>query len=361
MKRTTFLFCLVIYLMTQPLRAAVVEDLYSVELPVADQTTAQRLSVFNQAFRNVIVKLTGSQAVLEQPSLKRPLNNSARYVRQFRYFQRELEATDEMLETSQLMLKVTFNQEALEDLLRENGIAIWGKQRPNTLLLISYDVNKNISLISSDTNDDMVGLLDDLANQLGLPVLYPLLDLEDRVQLGVKDVLDLNEQSIETLAARYAPDAVLIGNITGRTGKGWEGRWQIRTSTQIANWNHQARSRDEVMHRLMARLAQTLAGEYALDAYVDAEEDILFTVDGVFQVQDHIKVQSYLQSLDAVELSRPVQFTQDKVVYRVTLHSSSDDLTRLIGLGNVLELVELPQIDVASETQTINMHYRFVQ
>lgn len=360
MKRTAFLICLVIYLAMLPSRAAVVDDLYSVELPVADQTTAQRLNVFNQAFRNVIVKLTGSQNVLEQASLKRPLNNSARYVRQFRYFQQELEATDEMLETSQLMLKVTFNQDAVEDLLRQNGIAIWGKQRPSTLLLVSYDVNKNVSLVSSDTNDDVVGMFDQLANRLGLPVLYPLLDLEDRVQLGVRDVLDLNEQSIETLAARYAPDAVLIGNITGRSGKGWEGRWQIRTSTQIANWSHQAHGRDEVMQQLMARLAQTLAGEYALNAYVDAEQDILFTVDGVFRIQDHIKVQSYLQSLDAVELSRPVQFSPDKVVYRVSLHSSSDDLTRLIGLGNVLELVELPQIDVASETQTVNMHYRFI-
>ena len=88
------------------------------------------------------------------------------------------------------MLSVVFNKDAIDNLLRENAIAIWGKERPSTLLLISYNVNKDASIVSSDTTPAVVKELDELSARKGLPVLFPLLDLEDRVQLGIQDIID---------------------------------------------------------------------------------------------------------------------------------------------------------------------------
>ena len=64
-----------------------------------------------------------------------------------------------------------------ESLLRQNGLSVWGKERPGTLLLVNYDVNRRYEWISGDTAPEWVDVMDGLASQQGMPVLYPLLDL----------------------------------------------------------------------------------------------------------------------------------------------------------------------------------------
>ena len=347
-------------LLASNLQAAVVEDLYTVELAVADQTTGQRLEIFKQAFRDVIVKVSGSAEALDLPVMSRPLKSSSRYVHQYRYITRKDDAEDGF-DAGQLFLRVAFNQDAVENLLRNHDIPIWGKERPSTLLLISYEVNKNASIVSSDTVPEIVEELDELARLQGLPVLFPLLDLEDRLQFGVQDIIKSNDENISIAAARYAPDAVLVGQISGRAGKGWQGQWQAQFSNQIFNWTFQAGSRQDVMSQAIAQLAQTLASEYALESFTMIEEDVLFSVDQMTELGDHIKVLSYLQSLDAIESVRLILIDQDKVTYRIKLRNASEDLSRLIALSYVLEQLELPQIDAATDDQSIIMNYRFIR
>lgn len=340
-------------------QAALVEDLYSIELAVADQTTTQRLAIFKQAFRNVIVKVSGSPETLKHPGMSRPLKSSARYVRQYRYINRKDESEDNFAE-SQLFLRVTFNQEAIENLLRSNEIAIWGKERPSTLLLVSYQLNKKTSIIASDTTPEMVDEFELLAQNLGLPVLFPLMDLEDRQLFGVEDILGGNQQNIKLAEARYLPDATLSGQITGLVGKGWQGNWQLSFAEKLHNWTFNAGTREELMSQVVAKLAQTLAQEYALDSTTNLNEQVLFSVDQITRLTDHIKVLSYLKSLDAIETVRPVLVSQDKVTYRMTLRNSTEDLARLISLNYVLEQLDLPQIDTADD-KTIMMNYCLVQ
>lgn len=361
MKRTTLLLALLVQLIfCSPLYAVVMEDLYTIELPVADQTTSMRLSVFNEAFGQVIVKISGSEETLQHEGFKRPMKNSSRYVHQFRYIVRKDEQSD-AFDAGQLFLRVVFNQDLVEKLMRENNISVWGKERPSTLFLISFDVNKNASLVSSDTTSELVEEIDVQARRQGLPVLFPLLDLEDRMILGIQDVININENNIDALAARYAPDAILTGQVVGRVGKGWRGEWQVRFSDRVFNWKYQGSSRQDVMHQAIAQLAKTLASEYALQSYQSFEQSVLFSVDQVAGITDHIKVQAYLQSLDAVESARLVLIDNDKVTYRVKLRNTADDLHRLITLGYVLEQVDLPQINAATDDQTVLMNYRLIR
>lgn len=359
--KTLFLTLILLLLtLSNNLFAAVVGDLYTVELPVADQTTTQRLQVFNQAMREVIVKVSGSEAALANPGLERPLSNSSRYVQQFRYIAKK-EASAENFETSQLFLRTAFNQELLEKLLRENNVPVWGKERPSTLLLISYDVNKNVSLVSGDTTPDVIEELDAVASRKGIPVLFPLLDLEDRVILGVQDVVQLNEESIQSLAGRYAPDAILVGQIVGRVSKGWQASWQLRFGNRSLNWTYRGQSPADIMNQAVGQLASTLATEYALQTYTNMSEDILLRVEAVKGLVDYQRVLDYLQSLDAVKAVRLVLIDQDYVTYRVTLRNTVQDLQQLISLGYTLEQLELPQVNAASDDQTILMNYRLIR
>jgi uncharacterized protein len=351
------IFCLMPW---SNLQAAVVDDLYTVELPVADQTTTHRLEVFNQALREVIVKVSGSDEVLDRPDLERPLKNSSRYVRQFRYINKKVD-TAEAIEGSQLYLSTVFNEDLLEKLLRENNIPVWGKERPSTLLLISFDENETVALVSGDTTPDVVEELDTVAARKGLPVLFPLLDLEDRVILGVEDIVQLNEANIQALVARYAPDAVLVGQIVGRADNDWQGSWQLRFGDRMLEWNDRAQNREAVMQQAIGHLSKTLATEYALQTFSNLGEDVLLRVDGITGVAGYQRILSYLQSLDAVESVRLVMIHENQVTYRVSLRNSLQDLQQLISLGYLLEQMELPQVDATSAEQTVLMNYRLLR
>ncbi len=342
------------------LQAAVVEDLFSVELAVADRTTSQRLEVFKQAFQDVLVKVSGSKDVLSHPAMSRPIKSNARYVLQFRYINRMPEA-EENFEGGQLYLRVSFNQDAIENLLRSNDISVWGKERPSTLLLISYQMNKNTSIVSTDTTPEIVDELEILSQKHGIPVLFPLLDLEDRQLFGVQDIVNSNQDNIMMATTRYLPDATLVGQISGKMGKGWQASWQLSFTDKLYNWTFNASSHQELLSQAIAQLAQTLAQEYALESVASQDGEILFTVDQIMQLTDHIKVLSYLKSLDAVETVRPVLFSEKAVTYRMKLRNSVEDLSRLIALSFVLEQIDLPQIDAASEDQTVILNYRLIQ
>ena len=107
------------------------------------------------------------------------------------------------------------------------------------------------------------------------------------------------------LQQRYSPEAVLMGTVRGVTGKGWSGQWrlvyagrQIKLAISLGN------SRDQVLQQAMQNLSQQLAAEYALSSVAPAQDVVLISVDAVEGLNSHLKVQKYLQSLDAISSVR---------------------------------------------------------
>ncbi len=237
-------------LLPAPAHAVTVEDLFTVELPVADQTTSLRLESFSEAFKQVIVKVSGSDEALHSPAFKRPIENSARYVKQFRYLNRSL-PDDEELTRARLFLRIDFDQQLIEGLLREQNFPVWGRERPSTLLVISYDVNENIKLVSDDATPDLVEALDRAASIHAVPVLFPLMDLEDIALVNIGDIASREYENIDTMAKRYAPNALLVGQIVGRSGQGWQGDWEVRFAEQIFKWSFKASSKQDVIDQVI--------------------------------------------------------------------------------------------------------------
>ncbi|MDH3218388.1 MAG: DUF2066 domain-containing protein [Gammaproteobacteria bacterium] len=341
-----------------PAGAVIVEDLFSVELPVADQTTALRLESFSQAFRQVVVKVSGSDDALNSPAFERPIERSARYVKQFRYISRE-QSEDEDLEASRLYLRIDFDQQLIESLLREHNFPVWGRERPSSLLVISYDVNENIKLVADDSTPDLVEALDRAASVHAVPVLFPLMDLADISLVKISDIVSRQYDNIYTMAKRYAPDALLVGQIIGRSGEGWQGDWEVRFADQIFKWKHRASSKQDVIDQVIRHLARILALEYALEDHRRVEQSLLLSVSALDGIDKLIKVQKYLQSLNAVDSVRVAMVNRDVVTYRLKLRNDPEDLQRLIEFGEVLEQEDFPQLRTQGEEQII-LNYSFI-
>ncbi len=341
-----------------PLLAVTVEDLYTVELPVADQTTSLRLESFSEAFKQVIVKVSGSDDALASPAFRRPIKKSARYVKQFRYLNRSL-PDDEEFDDAGLFLRIDFDQQLIEGLLREQNFPVWGRERPSTLLVISYDVNENIKLVSDDATADLVEALDLAASVHAVPVLFPLMDLEDIALVSIGDIASRQYDNIDTMARRYTPNALLIGQIVGRSGQGWQSDWEVRFDEQIFKWTYKASSKQAVIDQVIRHLAKILAIEYALEDHRRVEQSLLLSVSELEGIDKLIKVQQYLKSLNVVDNVRVAMISEDVVTYRLKLRNNPEDLQRLIEFGEVLEQEDFPQLSTQGEEMII-LNYSFI-
>ena len=341
-----------------PAAAVTVEDLFTVELPVADQTTSLRLESFSEAFKQVIVKASGSDEALRSPAFERPIKGSARYVKQFRYITRN-STDDEEVEAGRLYLRIDFNQQLIESLLRENNFPVWGRERPSSLLVISYDVNENIKLVADDSTPDLVEALDQAASVHAVPVLFPLMDLEDIALVKIGDIVSRQYDSIDTMATRYAPDALLVGQIVGRSGEGWHGDWEVRFAEQIFKWKFKASSKQAVIDQVIKHLARILALEYALEDHRRVEQTLLLSVSALEGIDKLIAVQKYLKSLNVVDSVRVAMINEDVITYRLKLRNDAEDLQRLIEFGEVLEQEDFPQVSTQGEAQII-LNYSYI-
>jgi len=354
------LFCLLLLALSlfQPATAVIVEDLYTVEVPVDDRTTSLRLQAFREAFKRVVVKVSGSDDALLSPTFARPIERSSRYVKQFSYITRESQDAQE-LSSELLFLKMDFDKQLIESLLRDNNFAIWGRERPGSLLVISYDVNETIKLVSDDSTPEMVDMLDATANRQGLPVLFPLMDLEDISLVRIGDVISRHFEKIEIMSTRYAPDALVVGQIIGRSDTGWKGDWEARFDDQIFKWQYRASSEELVVEQLIKHLARILALEFALESHQTSDQDLLMSVSAMLGINHLIAVQQYLQSLNVVESVRVALVQQEVVTFRIKLRNDVEDLQRLIEFGDLLEQEDFPQLSAQTEN-AITLNYVYI-
>lgn len=324
---------------------------------MADQTTSLRLEAFREAFYQLIVKVSGSDDALRSPAFKGPIQNSSRYVKQFSYLTRQGESDQEL--GNVLYLKIDFDQRLVESLLRDNQFAIWGRERPGSLLVISYDVNETVKLVSSETTPQLVDVLDSAAARQGLPLLYPLMDLEDISLIRVNDVVSRHIDKIQLMASRYAPDTLVIGQIVGRNDSGWLGDWEVRFDEQLFKWQYRASSREAVINELVQHLARVLALEYALESHIASTQRVLMKVSGLRGIGQLVSAQRYLQTLTAVDGVRLSLIEKDSVTFAVQLKNEIDDLQRLIDFGDVLEQQEYPQLDVQQD-DIVRLSYTYI-
>lgn len=349
-------------LLSNPASAVRVENLYSVELPVPDQTTAERLKVFSEAMRKVLVKLTGDENVVQLPGLQGPIQRAARFVQEYRYSSRQpaskkSNANPDKTEES-LYLRVHFDARALDRLLRENQLRLWGIERPSTLMLLAVQRGNRLVPVAGDTTPQLVAVINRLADDRGLPVLLPLNDLEDSRLLDARRIRNRDDVMISSLSARYAPDAVLVGSLTKAGAAGWRGEWQLRFSQRQSDWSFEAVTPAAVIDQALSRLARTLASEYALDTSMAGSQELMLTVEDVNTLDDLLRVSRYLKSLEAIEAVRPRLVEPNRVGFRLRLRNAAQDLSRLISLGDVLEQEELPQLQAGGGDSLVHLRYR---
>ncbi|MDJ0806968.1 MAG: DUF2066 domain-containing protein [Gammaproteobacteria bacterium] len=322
-------------------QAETVTDLYVAEVPVTGQGDKARRVGITKAFGMVLVKVTGERRLPLRGELNKLVTRANSYVQQYSYrFLNASEAdTDADAETAgpDRLLKVRFDEQAVNRQLRQHGIPVWGSSRPTTLIWLGIEQQGRRTLYRWESAQGLSAVLRQTARARGLPVVFPLMDLEDSSRLQASDVWGSFEEPIRRASDRYLPDVILVGRLRKRGGSDWLGHWSLYQPDAVDSWQSRSSSRHGVaaegLQQAVDRLAERFAPRYVEQGF----SNLRIRVSGLDHLGDYILVQEYLQSLGLIEQLNLLAAHPASISFIARVQGGREALQKGIMLGGVLE------------------------
>ena len=137
-----------------------VEGLYSSRVLVDNESDSERNRAFHEAFKAVIIKLTGSDRWLNEPTIERAISEAQSYVEAIQY---ESHNGDQIIEdgvngskdiNSEGFIEVTFASSLIQELLANAKVPIWGSNRPSVLIWMVLQDSSGCLLYTSPSPRD---------------------------------------------------------------------------------------------------------------------------------------------------------------------------------------------------------------
>ena len=311
--------------------AAQVSSLYQVQVSVASQNDADRSRVAPDALKQAIIKIAGDREAVNNADITALLADAERYVARYSY--QQINQTDDLTTPEQLAVNFIFDAQTLNNALQRIGLPIWGENRPEILLWLASDMDGQQRLIG-DTDDEMLtDLIARHAARRGLPVLLPVMDLEDQTQISFSDIWTGNNSTIQTASERYGTRIVVSAQIRGnesQTGISWQAmsggdnlRWKSEGTLSTAV----AQGIDQLADMLGQRFAQQMGESQRLAVEIADVKDY----------NDYNRLVAYLNNLQAVESVSVVSMNNNLLKVDLTIRGEVSKFRELLAFDGLLQ------------------------
>lgn len=339
----SLLLALLFTFMAVPAGAVEMKNLYRVELLVQTQDTQERAKMTSRGMEEVIVRISGSNRALSNEQIKHALRTPDRFLQQYSYTNELTDNIDNQGGESQI-LQLQFDATLIDSLLRRARLPIWGANRPNLLLWVTIDDEEGRHIVNTGDQSPLKQRITEQAYRRGLPILFPLMDLEDEASLPVIEAWGLFRDRLESASARYQPEAILAGRLYQSSDGIWIGRWKFIFNGQAHGFSSEAPDLNTYSEQAMDLVADRLSGYYAVNTANNYDTLVKFQVAGVSSLRDYAAVMEYLNKLAAVTDIAVVELLEDQLVFELTTEGTLDKLIEAIALDDKL----IPRIESPS-------------
>lgn len=315
-----------------------VNSLYQVDQYVSDQGASARRQAAQRSLLRVLSRTSGLASVPRSPEIVKALNNPQRFYTQYVYFdpdeiaQAQRYQIDNAInaEARALAVRFDFQPQAIKQLARAAELPIWWSRRPPTLAWIVLDAPDGRAVV--DHGAAVIrSAMDFAAYQRGLPVLLPLMDLEDSLQVnpGVvwgkfTDVLDLASQ-------RYLADQYLVGRFSAQEILGerfYSGEWLVKS--QFGETSQFVRGVDI---DTVARVGLDMAAQSLLDqhlVFAGRMQRYQLVVHGIKNLVDYVGLLNYLKSLEFIDDVMLEGLQQSRLTLRIESQAGNEQLQSML-------------------------------
>ena len=316
------------------------QGLYAAQVAVANQDQNERQRGFQLALEQVLVKVSGERALVKRPSIAQALAQPERYVAQFRY-RTEIAPAAALGAPPErtLVLWTEFDGPAIDTLLREAGLPVWSRVRPSVLLWFAVERANGPVVLGADNAGDLAKVLKVLretATQRGLPLILPLLDLEDQSRLSESDLWGGFEEDILKASERYQSEAVLVGKAYRLLTGLWETHWKLLLGGASRGWSLRGEALEPLLEQGIHQAADVLAERFAAAGGPTELNTIELMVGGIHSLDDYASTLAYLQALDPVQAVRVSRVEGDRVWFVVDARGGRAAVREVIALGRKL-------------------------
>ncbi|WP_087019451.1 DUF2066 domain-containing protein [Thaumasiovibrio subtropicus] len=294
--------------------AATVANLYHVQVPLADSDRGSEQAAREAAFEQVLIKLTGDEAILDNEALKKAQSSSSQYVRQLSYGQLD----------GARSLNVVFEPAQMQALLTQAQASFWPQERPLMLVWMVEEDNGRRQVVWDQSTNPAIGKIKRAADSRGVPMLMPVGDFDDQTAVTVPDIWGGFAQPVGVASERYAAESVLMVKSRTRTGEKaleWS-LYPVNAKVMQGPRPEVVRGQafgDDAYDRMMADIAAFYANRYAVPLGVKGEEGLQITVTNIDRFEELVAIERALTALPSVASASMVQFTGNQANFAINL------------------------------------------
>ena len=323
MQAVKLILATLLMLLSNLVSAIEVDNLYVAEVS-AEQSQSQWQS---NALAQVISRLTGVSNLTEYPAIASELKDAGKYVKQF----------ESVRQNGTNRLRVLLDSGLINQVLQQQGIAIWGAHRPEILLwIVQQQGSERVFMRRQD--DELLRLLLQNLAEAGIPVTTPLYDIDDLMQLSETDVWAGFWQPISQASSRYRPDMIMT-LVFDEVSQGNEQllRLSWQRQSQLAGSNPSRIIRNEVtaadLTGLITAFSKALSQELAAEHAVVLTEQVStyqLAVENVQNLADVVAVERMLNRVLGVAGVTLREYSENEASFAVDLQIALPQLTHIL-------------------------------
>ena len=233
-------------------------------------------------------------------------------------------------------MQIRFEPSLISDLLRLAGLPVWGSNRPSVLFWVARGSGAERVVLGEGSSGVFAQSVRERAESRGVPVYFPVWDLEDSSRVTVSEIWGRFLDQIEAASERYSPDKLLVVRVEKRYAGQWhvdwsygdQGEWRVGTLLKASETEAAIALVDEITALLSAQYAGT-----------SARSALRLNVEGISGVAALAGVERYLQRLSSVLDVRLRRVKGDLLTFDIRSEGDLEQLIDLIALDRDLTLL----------------------
>lgn len=323
--------CLALLALPTGAQAAIVPDLYSAQVPVADRSAQALAEGSKAALAQVFVKVSGSSGVLNSPEVKAALKSARSRVQTFVYTSGG--GADELPQ-----VRFEFDAGYVTDLVRESGAPLWTANRPAVLAWVVLQDDNRQRFVTEDEDPDLLRALKAEFSRRGLLLQLPLLDLKDASALSAADAWSRVGSKLRSASKRYSVNDIAVARVrTGVDGE-YSADWAYLYGSERETAASRTGEASAVMSRGANLVADSMASRYAVEPSSGEMQVVRMGVSGVFEYADYAGIVRWLRSLEPISYANLERMQGDKLTLVLGTRANPASLRSIIELNDKLVL-----------------------
>ncbi len=333
--------------------------LNAVTLPIANHSAAVLTATLKQAFKTVMIRLSGNEFVMTVPEVASVVSGRLqRFVLRYRYHRRH----DPITRHPEDVLSVVFDQQGIVSLLQKAGQPVWLGTRPKILMWVSIEAPEGgeaLTLSDALTTHPVEQALRVVAHERGVTLLFPVMDLND-TSVALTDSASLSQVDKATLAAvkeRYGIHSVLISHLQRQISGQWTATWFFDFHHQVFRWELSGGDMVTLVRKGFNRAVTIVANQLAIVNTQALRSTVLLRVVGIENLADHAALLKKLRALRSVVAVSVDDMAADSLVLRVTLVGGE---RHLVSVLQGQQWIHAIPVEPGEGWGDVDLYYRFL-